>query len=51
MTLLGTVGLTVPAITVLSPASALDLANCLASASLLKVAVRRVDSAPTRRAI
>jgi len=41
MTRLGTVGLTVPAITVLSPASALDFANCLASASLAKVLVRR----------
>jgi hypothetical protein len=41
MTRLGAVGLTVPAITVLSPASALDLAKRLASSSLLNVLVRR----------
>jgi hypothetical protein len=42
MTRLGTVGLTVPAIRVLSPASALDRANCLASSSLLNVSLWRL---------
>jgi hypothetical protein len=41
MTRLGAMGLIVPAIRSLSPASALDRANCLASSSLRKVLVRR----------